>query len=104
LILHLHKLAKAEIRAAATWYRGRGESLDRRFLAAVWNVLEKLETDAHSFAKLETQPTGTPFRRVRLVGFPYLVIFEVAANEVFVYAVAHASRQPNYWRRRKRPS
>ena len=100
--LRLHELAQTEIRAAAAWYRGRAESLDRRFLAEVRAAFEKLETDALRFAKLETQPANSPFRRLRLTGFPYIVIFEVFENEVFVYAVAHASRNPNYWRRRKR--
>lgn len=78
------------------------KELDRRFLGAVREAFENLEADAPRFAALETLPEGTSFRRVLIKGFPYLVVFELFEAEIFVYAVAHASRRPNYWRRRKR--
>jgi toxin ParE1/3/4 len=104
LTLRLHRLAEAEIREAAEWYARRVEGLDRRFLAAVREAFEALETETRRFAALETVAEGTSFRRVLLGEFPYLVVFELFDDEVFVYAVAHASRRPNYWRRRKRES
>jgi toxin ParE1/3/4 len=102
VILELHRRAEAEIRDAAIWYRNQGTNLHHRFLQAIGSVLERLEHDPLQFAKLETSPGKGPFRRVLLEGFPYTVIYEATDNEVFVYAVAHASRRPNYWRRRKR--
>lgn len=83
MILRLHKRAEDEIREAVSWYRDRGAGLDRQFLAAVREALESLESDAPRFAKLETFAEGTPFRRVLVRGFPYLVIFELFDAEVF---------------------
>ena len=51
--------------------------------------------------KLETLAGDDRIRRFLLPGFPYLIVYESFDTEVFVYAVAHASRRPNYWRRRK---
>lgn len=104
MILRLHKRAEAEIREAAAWYRDRSEELDTRFLDAVRESLELLETDPERFSKLETLAQEMPFRRILLQGFPYIIVYEPFESEVFVYAVAHASRRPNYWRRRKHNS
>ncbi len=102
MILKLHRRAEAEIREATAWYGSKAEGLDRKFLGAVHDALEELESYPQRFAKLETLAEDAPFRRTLLKGFPYLIVYEVFENEVFVYAVAHASRRPNYWRRRKR--
>jgi toxin ParE1/3/4 len=102
LILRLHRRAEAEIREAAEWYGERTTGLDRRFVQAVRAAFESLERDSEQFAKLETIDDQNRIRRFLVQGFPYLIIYESFENEVFVYAVAHASRRPNYWRRRKR--
>lgn len=101
-MLRLHQRAKEEIREAARWYEERSTGLGTRFVAAVRNVFENLETSPQQFAQLETVSADAPIRRVLVGDFPYLVVYELFGNEVFVYAVAHASRRPNYWRRRKR--
>lgn len=100
--VRLHSLAESEIREAAAWYACRGEELGRRFLASVAETLESLEADPQRFTKLETLAPGSSIRRALLSSFPYLVVFEPFEDEVFVYAVAHASQRPNYWHRRKR--
>jgi len=104
LFLKLHRRAEAEIREAAAWYVGQADGLERRFLQAVREGLERLENDPLQSAKLETMPGGTVYRRLLLQGFPYVIVYEVFEREIFVYSVAHASRRPNYWRRRKRDS
>lgn len=101
-MLRLHRRAKDEIHEAATWYEDRSRGLGRRFIAAVRELLESLEASPQQFAKLETLSADTLLRRAFVRDFPYLVVFELFDDEVFVYAVAHASRRPNYWRRRKR--
>jgi hypothetical protein len=104
LILRLHRRAAGEIKEAAEWYQARGEGLGIRFLADVRKALDRLETDPTQFPSLETLPQSPRFQRILLDDFPYLIVFEQFDREVFVYAVAHASRRPNYWRRRKRKS
>lgn len=76
--------------------------MGNRFVAAVRDVFEDLEANPQLFAQLETVSADTVIRRVLVNDFPYLVMFELFDEEGFVYAVAHASRRPNDWRRRKR--
>jgi plasmid stabilization system protein ParE len=95
-------LAYAEIREAANWYRQHGEHLHRDFLAAVRSALADVEVEPLRYGKLETLSPNTPFRRILVRRFPYLIVYRVFENDVFVYAIAHTSRRPNYWRRRKR--
>ena len=102
MILKLHRRAEAEIREAAEWYDLREPGLGLRFIEAVRAAFETLEREPDKFAKLESIVVNEPIRRCLLRGFPYLVIYELFDDEVFVYSVAHASRRPNYWRRRKR--
>jgi len=101
-MLRLHQRALDEIREAASWYEARSNGLGTRFVATVREVLESLESNPNQFATLETLSPEFPIRRALVSDFPYLVIFELFDQEVFVYAVSHASRRPNYWRRRKR--
>jgi plasmid stabilization system protein ParE len=101
-MLRLHQRAKEEIREAAAWYEERGPGLGRRFVSAVSEVFESIEKQPDQFAHLETLSDQIAIRRVLLRDFPYLVVFELFDDDVFVYAVAHAARRPNYWRRRNR--
>jgi toxin ParE1/3/4 len=100
-MLRLHKLASEEIRKAAGWYEERSNGLGARFIAATAEAFEALEAHPTQYGQLETLSPELPIRRILLRGFPYLVVFELFGDDVFVYAVAHASRRPNYWRRRK---
>ncbi len=45
-------------------------------------------------------PDDARYRRIVVRRFPYLVFFEVRGETVEVVAVAHASREPGYWRAR----
>jgi plasmid stabilization system protein ParE len=101
LIVRLHRRAAEEIKEAAEWYQARGAGLRRRFLADAWSALERIEADPTQFPSLETLPESPRYRRILLDDFPYLIVYEQFESEVFVYAVAHASRRPNYCRRRK---
>jgi hypothetical protein len=102
VILKLHRRAEAEIHEATEWYSKQSHSLGRRFLGAVREALLFLESDPRRFAKLETLVDDLSIRRILLTDFPYVIVYEVFDAEVFVYALAHMSRRPNYWRRRKR--
>lgn len=103
-MLRLHRRATEEIREAAKWYNARSPGLGRRFVAAIRQELEQLESAPEQFSRLETLSTDPPIRRAMVSGFPYIVVFEQFDDGVFVYAVAHASRRPNYWRQRRRKS
>ncbi len=103
-MLRVHRRATEEIREAAEWYDARSAGLGVRFVRSVREVFEQIDSTPEQFSQLETLTTDLPIRRAMVNGFPYIVVFEPIDDEVFVFAVAHTSRRPNYWRRRKRPS
>ena len=41
--------------------------------------------------------------RLRHIGthrFPYILVYEVRGDRILVWAIAHASREPGYWKGR----
>lgn len=100
-MLRLHQRSLDEIREAASWFDARSLGLGTRFVGAVRDVLDSLESNPTRFATLETLSPDIPIRQALIADIPYLVVFELFAEEVSVYPVSHAARRPNYWRRRK---
>lgn len=57
----------------------------------------KIAARPETFSKVETLPDDAPYRRALLSSFRYTVIFEIVSEEVLIVALAHTSREPNYW-------
>lgn len=92
-----HRLAAREYRLAREWYAERSPDVAGRFQTAVDRAVERIVT-----ARDSLPPLGENYRRVRVSRFPYVLVFrELTAEAVMVVAVAHTSRRPRYWRRRR---
>jgi plasmid stabilization system protein ParE len=89
--------AEAEVDSARQYLNQRSPELAARFLDEFADALDAIAPRPLSFAKLETLPSDQPYRRALLASFRYAVVFEVLQSEIVVVAVAHASREPNYW-------
>jgi hypothetical protein len=37
-----------------------------------------------------------------MTGWPYKIVYSVEVDIIFIWAVAHDSRKPGYWRKRAR--
>ena len=100
--MNLHILAEAEeeIEEARKYLNRESHGLGRRFLDDLAARLATIAIDPLRFPKLETLPDDSPFRRALLHVFRYAVVFEIIDDTVLVVAVAHCSREPNYWIRR----
>lgn len=93
----LHPEAESDLREAAEYYRERaGTALAQAFLAEFEHSIHLL---------LQHPMLGASWlhgkRRLVMKHFPYAVIYTAAAQEIRVLAVAHQSRRPGYWRKRK---
>jgi len=92
-----HRLAAREFRAARDWYAARSSDAAERFVHAVDRAVDRIMTQANALPIL----LGA-FRWVRVSRFPYVLIFGDRTDGVtMIIAVAHTSRRPGYWRRRK---
>lgn len=88
--------AKAEFFDAIAFYesssKGVGEDFSREVMAAVSQVVAHPEMwpclRAHAV------------RRCLLHRFPYALVYSVEPRRVYILAVMHLHRNPNYWRHR----
>lgn len=86
-----------EVAAAAAWYDDQRTGLGEDLVAALDDVLERIEREPESFPRDRFDERT---RRAHLARFPYAAIFVVHQGEVRVIAFCHAKRRPGYWRGR----
>ena len=89
--------AEVEIDEARRYLNKQSPGLGGRFLDDLAGVLDDVAAGPLRFSKLETLPDDQPYRRAWLRIFRYAVIYEIMPQEIAVIAVAHTSREPNYW-------
>ena len=78
-------------------YELRREGLGTEFLSA---VREAVRLVAQNPGAWQASEHGRDVRRFVMDRFPFTIIYTELANEILVIAIAHASREPGYWRTR----
>jgi plasmid stabilization system protein ParE len=94
--LRLHPEAEQEYLAALAWYRERSAAAARQFQSAM----------ARAGRTIQRAPQRWPFyfrdfSKYTLHQFPFSLIYQEMITEIVVFAVAHGSRKPGYWKSRK---
>ncbi len=93
----LHPDASQDLDDAATYYQKQaGNILSQTFLAEFERSVERLLKHPLLGAKWRKEK-----RRFVMGRFPYAIIYTVSNGELRIYAIAHQSRNPAYWRERK---
>jgi toxin ParE1/3/4 len=91
-----HPEAEAELVDAALFYESRLVGLGKSFITEVDKTISLIR---------EYPEAGTavrvPLRRMLVHGFPYSLVYRREDEFVLIIAVAHHSKRPGYWRRRK---
>ena len=87
--------AQAEFYEAAVYYEAKEIGLGKRFRAEVWEICAAIMEHPLIWREREGG-----FRRVNCPVFPYYIAYFIRRDKVVVAAVAHASRHPDYWKRR----
>jgi len=99
--LRVLEQADAEAAEAAEWYEKRAPGLGSVFLADLQDAFQLVQDDPRRHGMIETTTVQGEVRRAQLNRFPYIVVFEILEEEeAIVLAVAHAAREPGYWRSR----
>ena len=78
-------------------YELRREGLGSEFLSA---VREAVRLIAEAPAAWQASEHGRDVRRFVMDRFPFTIVYTELADEVLIVAIAHASREPGYWRTR----
>lgn len=87
--------AAEEMETAATWYaKERPESLEK-WRRAIRETLASIRESPTLWA-----PDRSGIREVLVKGFPYKIIYGLQGDVIEIFAVAHTSRRPGYWRGR----
>ena len=91
-----HPEADDELQAAIQWYAAQGGRKALRFDNKIDGLIEEIRTHPDRYPPIDQE-----FREAAVPKFPYSVIYRVLpTGDVQVIAVAHASREPGYWRGR----
>ena len=92
-----HRLAAREARRAERRYASVSLSLAARFRDAVDHARTRIAADPEALALVRGA-----YRQVRVIRFPYVLIYLILPSGIVqIVALAHTSRRPGYWRRRK---
>lgn len=97
LRVEFHPAAFRESNESVRWYRlHAGDPIAQGFKSELSRVIDSVRRFPH---------IGPPYmastRRVVLKGYPYLFVYTPQPDSIWVIAVAHCSRKPGYWRRRR---
>jgi plasmid stabilization system protein ParE len=87
--------AVTDLADAYSWYEERSAGLGEDFLACVAAALDSVCNAPAHHALVDGE-----CRRALVHRFPYAIFFEGSQRTVTVYAVLHASRDPEKWRSR----
>lgn len=96
--IELHPEADSELIEAAIFYESRVNGLGESFLE---------EFDKLKLLLLRNPKIGVPvnkiFKRAVLNRFPYSIFYSLEPNVIWILAIAHQRRRPNYWLERLNP-
>lgn len=88
--------ATVELEEAVAWYDDQVNGLGDKLLAEVDVATRLIEQFPEAW-----NPLSKRTRAYRLNRFPYSLIYTMAAtHDIFIVAVAHQHRKPQYWKSR----
>ena len=96
--LRIHRLAVAEIDHEVDYYEscrvGLGAELEDEIDAVIDTIIQ--------FPEAAPQWRNRPDRRLAILDrFPFAVPYQIKGEEIVILALAHTSRRPGYWSRRR---
>ena len=91
-----HPDAEKELDEAIAYYNGCQKGLGLEFAKEVYLAIQNILSFPHAW-----DPLSANTRRCLTNRFPYGFIYQVTDEEVFIIAVMHLNREPNYWKRRE---
>jgi toxin ParE1/3/4 len=97
MTIDFHPAADAELWAAADWYDEQEPDLGTRFEADVRAAIVQIAGRPRAW---KPWPENPAVRIFSLWRFPFHIPYVLEGSRIIVLAVAHAKREPGYWRDR----
>jgi toxin ParE1/3/4 len=95
--IEFHPDADAEFAAAIEYFNRQSSGLGNRLYHEVMLRLEWIAKNS----SIPRERGG--HRRVNLKIFPFYIAYQVGLDLIWVVAIAHGHRKPDYWRERLTP-
>ena len=92
------ELASKEFNDAIEYYEFEFEGLGQKFRGEIKRAIKTLKR----FPKIGVVEEGD-IRRYILHKFPYKIMYSLEKEYIFIIAIAHMHRRPNYWVNRIKP-
>lgn len=93
----IHRKARAELDEAIAYYEQQRAGLGLALQSAVEQVTRRIQQNPQIGAPYKT----TELRHYILQRFPYVIFYAELEEAIWVVAIAHGRRRPDYWRKRK---
>lgn len=90
--VEFHQGAISDVKSAVIWYRKRSPKAALDFIAEMHRATQTI-----SEAPERWPLTKNKTRRFPLWRFPFAIIYSEQETVITVWAVAHASREPEFW-------
>ncbi|MBA1443387.1 MAG: type II toxin-antitoxin system RelE/ParE family toxin [Chromatiales bacterium] len=91
-----HPEAEAEFNAAIEYYEDVDPGLGYDFAIEVYSSIQRSVAFPKAWPVIETEIRRSLVRR-----FPYGVLYSEEEEGIYIVAVMHLHRQPDYWKQRK---
>jgi hypothetical protein len=99
LIYSFHLDAEKELNDAIDYYNECQNGLGLEFAKEVYSIIQNIISFPKAWSSLSRHT-----RRCLTNRFPYGIIYQVTADEIFIIAVMQLNREPDYWKKRdKKP-
>ena len=94
----VHSAARAELDEAMAYYESRTKGLGLDLQSKVEEAVTKIQESPGSWPPHK----HTGFRKCFVERFTFTVFYLEMVECIWVVAIAHGSRRPDYWKRRRR--
>jgi len=86
--IEIEERAKIEISDAFDWYENQKSGLGLVFLEVIQGAFVTIQKSPNGYTKYRYH------RQYPLIGFPYVILYEIVKDTLYVDAVFHTSRNP----------
>lgn len=86
------RLAKTELDDAFSFYEKQFQGLGVRFKREIKSAIQRIQNYPEAWA-VELDD----IRKCLLHKFPYKVLYSIESDHIFIIAIAHQHRKPDYW-------
>lgn len=90
--VHFFPAAEVELRKAVAYYNEQCAGLGYEFAAEIRKTIDRINHFPTAWTKLSPRTSRCLANR-----FPYAVIFQHKAADIFIVAVMHLKREPDSW-------